>query len=154
MAWTYDETDLDKSTSSGRLNVVRLLVGDTDTLDQLLQNEEINFALSESNNNVYFAGAWAANTISAQYARRVDTKLDGALSADYSSLAKQYKALSNDLREQGQKYSMTGASVLAGGISNASIKAAQSLSDRPAAAFSKGQFDNPPSDSQYIQDND
>lgn len=154
MAWTYDETDLDKSTSSGRLNVVRLLVGDTDTLDQLLQNEEINFALSESNNNIYFAGSWAANTISAKYARRVDTKLEGALSADYSSLAKQYKALSNDLREQGQKYSMTGASVLAGGISNASIKAAQSLTDRPAAAFSKGQFDNRPSDSQYIQDND
>ena len=154
MAWTYDETDLDKSTSSGRLNVVRLLVGDTNTLDQLLKDEEINFALSESNNNVYFAGAWAASTISAQYARRVDTKLDGALSADYSSLAKQYKALSNDLREQGQKYSMTGASVLAGGISNAAIKAAQSLSDRPAAAFAKGQFDNRPSDSQYIQDND
>lgn len=29
--WTYDPTDLDTTTASGRLNVVRLLVGDTDT---------------------------------------------------------------------------------------------------------------------------
>ena len=34
MAWTYDETDLVTTTSSGRLNVVRLLIGDTDTNDQ------------------------------------------------------------------------------------------------------------------------
>ena len=153
MAWTYDETDLDKSTPSGRLNVVRLLIGDTETLDQLLQDEEINFALSESNNNTYFAGAWAANAIAASYARRVTTKLDGALSAEYSDLAKQYKALSNDLREQGQKYSLTGTSLSAGGISDAAIVAAQSLSDRPSPAFSKGQFDNGTA-SQYIQDND
>jgi len=153
MAWTYDETDLDKSTPSGRLNVVRLLIGDTETLDQLLQDEEINFALSESNNNTYFAGAWAANAIAASYARRVTTKLDGALSAEYSDLAKQYKALSNDLREQGQKYSLTGTSLSAGGISDAAIVAAQSLSDRPSSAFSKGQFDNGTA-FQYIQDND
>ena len=59
-----------------------------------------------------------------------------------------------DLREQGQKYSMTSASVRAGGISTAAIDAAQALTDRPSAAFSKGQFDNPPNDSQYIRDYD
>lgn len=154
MAWTYDETDLDKTTASGRLNVVRLLIGDTDTNDQLVKNEEITFALSESNNNVYFAGSWAASVIASLFARKVDTKLDGALSANYSDLAKQYKALSADLREQGQKYSMTSASVRAGGISTAAIDAAQALTDRPSAAFSKGQFDNPPNDSQYIRDYD
>jgi len=154
MAWTYDETDLDKTTAAGRLNVVRLLIGDTDTNDQLIKNEEITFALSESNDNVYFAGSWAAGTIAAQFARRVDTKLDGALSSNYSDLAKQYKALSADLREQGQKYSMTSTSLRAGGISSAAIDAAQALTDRPSAAFSKGQFDNPPNDSQYIRDYD
>jgi len=74
MAWTYDETDLDKTTTSGRLNVVRLLIGDTDTNDQLVKNEEITFALSESNNNVYFAGSWAASVIASLFARKVDTK--------------------------------------------------------------------------------
>ena len=32
MAWTYDETDLVTTSASGRVNVVRLLIGDTDTL--------------------------------------------------------------------------------------------------------------------------
>jgi|SRR5210317_996858 len=154
MAWTYDETNLDSTTAAGRLNVVRLLIGDTDTNDQLIKNEEITFALAQANDNVYFAASWSARTISAQFARRVTTKLDGALSANYSDLAKQYKALSDDLREQGQKYSMTSASLKAGGISNAAIDAAQALTDRPSAAFSKGQFDNPPNDSQYIRDYD
>lgn len=154
MAWTYDETNLVTTTATGRLNVVRLLIGDTDTNDQLIKNEEITFALAQANDNVYFAASWSARTISAQFARRVTTKLDGALSANYSDLAKQYKALSDDLREQGQKYSMTSASLKAGGISNTAIDAAQALTDRPSAAFSKGQFDNPPNDSQYIRDYD
>lgn len=154
MAWTYDETNLVTTSASGRMNVVRLLIGDTDTNDQLVKNEEISFALAQANDNVYFAGSWCASTIAAQFARRVTTKMDGALSANYSDLAKQYKALSNDLREQGQKYSMTSASLKAGGISNAAIDAAQALTDRPSASFSKGQFDNPPNDSQYIRDYD
>ena len=154
MAWTYDETNLVTTTAAGRLNVVRLLIGDTDTNDQLIKNEEITFALSQANDNVYFAASWSARTISAQFARRVTTKLDGALSAEYSDLAKQYKALSADLREQGQKYSMSSGSLRAGGISTAAVKAAQALTDRPDPAFSKGQFDNPPNDSQYIRDYD
>lgn len=154
MAWTYDETNLVTTTAAGRLNVVRLLIGDTDTNDQLIKNEEVTFALAQANDNVYFAASWSARTISAQFARRVTTKMDGALSANYSDLAKQYKALSDDLREQGQKYSMTSASLKAGGISNAAVDAAQALTDRPSASFSKGQFDNPPNDSQYIRDYD
>jgi hypothetical protein len=154
MAWTYDETNLDTTTAAGRLNVVRLLIGDTDTNDQLIKNEEITFALAQANDNVYFAGSWSARTISAQFARRVTTKMDGALSANYSDLAKQYKALSADLREQGQKYSMNSTSLRAGGISNTAIDAAQALTDRPSASFSKGQFDNPPNDTQYIRDYD
>ena len=46
MAWSYDASDLDTTTASGRLNTVRLLLGDTDTLDQQVQNEEVTFALS------------------------------------------------------------------------------------------------------------
>ena len=76
------------------------------------------------------------------------------MSAQYSDLAKQYKALSNDLREQGQKYSMTSASIRAGGISKAVIDVNRALTDRPDPAFAKGQFDNPPNDSQYIRDYD
>ena len=93
MSWSYDSTDLDTTTASGRLNTVRLLVGDTDTLDQQVQNEEVLFALSESGDNVYYAAAWAARAISSKFSRRVTTSLDGSLSANYSDLAKQYKSL-------------------------------------------------------------
>lgn len=154
MAWSYNETDISTSSASGRLNAVRLLVGDTNEDDQLIKDEEITFALAQSNDNIYYSAAWCATTISAQFARRVNTSLDGALSADYSNLSKQFKALSLDLREQGQKYSMSSASIRAGGISNAAVDAAQALTDRPSASFSKGQFDNPPNSSQYIQDYD
>jgi len=53
--WSYSVTDLNTTTASGRLNSVRLLVGDTDTSDQLVQDEEINFALAQANDNVYYA---------------------------------------------------------------------------------------------------
>ena len=43
MAWTYDESDLTTTTASGRLNVVRLLIGDTDTNDQLIKNEAVSY---------------------------------------------------------------------------------------------------------------
>jgi len=97
LSWSYDPTNLDTATVAGRLNTVRLLVGDTDTNDQQVQNEEVIFALTESGNNVYSAAGWAARTIASQYSRRVNTTLDGALKADYSDLATQYFKLAEDL---------------------------------------------------------
>ena len=67
MAWSYEETDLRTTTASGRLNTVRLLLGDTDSNDQQVQNEEIAFALAQNNNNVYYAGAWCARIVAAKY---------------------------------------------------------------------------------------
>ena len=89
MAWSYEETDLRTTTASGRLNTVRLLLGDTDSNDQQVQNEEIAFALAQNNNNVYYAGAWCARIVAAKYSRKVTTSIDNAISADYSDLAKQ-----------------------------------------------------------------
>jgi hypothetical protein len=110
MAWSYDPTDLDTATASGRLNTVRLLVGDTETLDQQAQNEEIMFSLSENGNNIYYSGSWIARAIASKYSRKVNTSLDGALKADYSDLAKQYLLLADNLDYQG-KTSGSGSSV-------------------------------------------
>ena len=144
MAWSYDVTDLDTSTASGRLNTVRLLIGDTDTLDQQVQNEEIIFALSESGDNVYYAAAWAARAISSKYSRRVTTQLDGALSANYSDLAKQYKSLADDLEYQG-KTSGAVIGVLAGGITKSQIQAVRANTNRIEGSFRRDRFKNPPS---------
>lgn len=144
MAWSYDASDLDKTTASGRLNTVRLLVGDTNTADQQAQNEEIAFALSETNDNVYYAAAWIAKTIASQYARQVDTSLDGALSAKYSDLSKNYKALSENLEYQGKKAGAV-VGVVAGGISKTDITTVRANTDRVEGSFRRDRFRNPPS---------
>ena len=121
MAWTYSADDLATGTASGQLNVVRLLIGDTDTLDQQVQDAEVEFALAQSNANVYSAGAWCAKAIASKYARKVTTQLDGALSADYSDLQTHYNALAATLEDQAR---LNGArlGVFAGGINKTTME--------------------------------
>jgi len=144
MAWTYNAADLNTTTPSGRLNTVRLLVGDTDTTDQQVQNEEITFSLAENNDNTYLSAAWIARAISSKYARLVTTKLDGALSADYSDLAKQYQGLADQLEYRGKT---DGASigVLAGGLTKSGIEAVRANTNRIEGSFRRDRFKNPPS---------
>ena len=144
MAWSYDPTDLDNTTASGRLNTVRLLVGDTDTNDQQVQNEEITFGLSENGDSTYLAAAWIARTIASKYARLVTTKLDGALSSNYSDLSKQYMQLADQLEYQG-KTNGAAVGVLAGGITKSGIKAVRSNTNRIEGSFRRDRFKNPPS---------
>jgi len=144
MAWSYDPTDLDTTTASGRLNTVRLLVGDTETLDQQAQNEEILFSLGQNGNNVYYAGAWVARVIASKYSRQVTTQLSGALSADYSDLAKQYMALADNLEYQG-KTAGASVGVLAGGITKSTVEAVRRNTNRIEGSFRRDRFKNPPS---------
>lgn len=143
MAWSYDPTDLDTSTSSGRLNSVRLLVGDTDTTDQQVQNEEITFALTETANNIYAAASWVARTIASQYSRRVNTTLDGALSADYTDLAAQYFKLAEDLEYRGKTNGAV-LGVAAGGLTISDIQAVRANTNRVEGSFRRDRFRNPP----------
>ena len=143
MSWSYDETNLGTDTAAGRLNSVRLLVGDTDTTDQQVQDEEIAFALTQTGDNIYFAGSYVANLIASKYSRRVTTELDGALRAEYSDLAKQYRQTSTALRSDGLRFSGSTFSLYAGGVSVADIKANRYNSDRPKSSFYKDRFDNP-----------
>ena len=144
MSWSYDPTNLDTTTASGRLNSVRLLVGDTDTLDQQKQNEEITFALSQNGNNVYYSGAWIARAIASLYSRRVNTELSGALKADYSELSKQYKTLADTLEYQG-KTSGAAIGVIAGGITKSRVEAVRADTNRIEGSFRRDRFKNPPS---------
>ena len=154
MSWSYNETDLSETSASGRLNAVRFLIGDTDTNDQQVQDEEINFGLSQSNDNIYYAGAVVAEGLAAKFARKVNTEINGALKADYGELYQKFKALSTSLRARGQQTSVGTTALRAGGISLSAIDTARKLSDRPASAFSKDQFANPPAKGKYIQDDD
>lgn len=141
MAFTYDPTDLDTSTTSGKLNTVRLLVGDTDSNDPQVQDNEISFALSE-HTNIYSAAAFVCRFIAAKYARLVTTQLDGALQANYSDLQKQYVTLEASLKALAKTDDGNTLGVVAGGISLADMALVELNADRNPPAFKVGQFDN------------
>lgn len=151
MSWTYDAASLGTSTAGERLNTARFLVGDTDVNDQQVQDEEVTFALSQSGDNVYYAASFLARSIAAKYSRKVTTKLDGALSAEYSDLAKQYRLLSVDLREQGQLYSGGALGLSFGGLRTTDIDAVRADTTRVAPSFRRDRFRYPQVDD-YLPD--
>lgn len=151
MAWSYDPTDLTTDTVSGRLNSVRFLIGDNDTNDQQLQDEEIQFALAQSGDNIYSAGAWSSRALANKFARLVNIDLDGQLAAEYSDLTSQYLQLADSLEYQAKKVS--GAlGMVAGGISKTDMRLARQAPDRVKPSFRRNQFDNPPDDGDYNYD--
>lgn len=149
MTWSYSEDSLDTTTAIGRLNSVRLLVGDTDPTDQLLQDEEINYGLAQTNNNMYYASAWCASTLAAKFARRVTTELNGQLKENYSDLSKQYFKLSAQLRQDGTKYTGTALGLKFGGTEVSEIDSVRQTTDRVKPSFTKDQFKIDSSTSEY-----
>lgn len=144
MSWTYDPSDLDTSTDTGRVNTVRFLVGDTDENDQLLQDEEVSFSLNQSGDNVYYAASYCAAALSSKFTKKVNTKLDGALSADYSDLSEKYRNLSFQLKQDALSKSGTAFGVYAGGISISDVDTVRDNTDRITPAFRRDRFKNPP----------
>lgn len=143
MAWTYSNSELNTTTETGRLNTVRLLIGDIISTDPLLQDEEITFALEQAGQSVYGAASWACRVIAAGFARLVDTQLDGALESKYSDRIKHYTLMSQQLMDLGKSVGGKGMGVFGGGISNIAIRTAEADVDRPSPAFKRNQFVGP-----------
>lgn len=128
--WTYSGNP-----ASSPKDQVRFLVGDTDETDQLLQDEEIEWLISDRGSALAAAVA-AAEAIAAKFARQVD-KAVGDLRLSLSQKAQGYAARAAELRLR----LATGAAPYAGGIS-ASDKEAQELdTDRVPPAFRVGMHD-------------
>jgi len=138
MAWSYDEGNLNTSDALGRLNATRLLIGDTDTNDQQVQDEEISFGLAQANNNVYSAGAWVCRVIAAKYSRSVDSEISGALKESASQLQAHYNSLADNLEYQGQK--LGGLGIAAGGIKVSTVDGIRANTNRVKPEFTKDQF--------------
>lgn len=67
MAFSYDIGRLDLA-----LNQLRLMVGDTNANEPLMQDEEITFVQSTAGSNIYSAAAAVARFIAAKLAKEVD----------------------------------------------------------------------------------
>lgn len=140
--WTYDGVP-GTDTADKRRDAVRLLVGDTDTNDQQIQDAEITFALSQSNDDVYGAGAIIARAIAGKYARLVDTSID-SVKASYSQRSADYFALAVRLDRDSK---MKGGSLglpRVGGVSESTMDSVEDNSDRVDSRFKTRQFSNPP----------
>ena len=134
MTWTYiDPNDTDR-------DQVRFLVGDTDSSDQLVTDEEIAWSLT--NGGVYAAAAQIANAIASKFARKV-TFAEGDLKVQLSDRVKHYSSLSKDLKRQSATRSVT---PYAGGISVSDKESVKEDTDRVKPRFSRGQFNNPSED--------
>lgn len=134
MAWTYNPaipTDRDE---------VRLLIGDTDTNDQLLQDEEITFLLSRAG-DVTQAAIEAARTLQSKFARRADTTVE-SVSVKYSQLSNQFGKIVKNLEAKASKAAAN--NIIVTGISEDAISAAREDADRYRERFYMGKFDNPP----------
>ena len=131
MTWTYS------STSGLDRDYVRLRIGDTVTADPLLTDEEIA-ALVTNEGDKHLAAAAAADTLAAQFARKVD-KTVGKLSISNSQAFTHFSALAKRLRSE---ITMTGG-LYAGGISVSDKNEDKSDSDRVDPAFFVGQFEYP-----------
>jgi hypothetical protein len=126
------------------IDQIRLLVGDTDVTDALLQDEEISFFLTQDD-NVYKAAAIAARTIAGKLARAVtETKFDD-VSQKTTPPSDHYLKLADALEVQANRVSSrVSLGLYAGGTSVSEMATVRENTDR-VPGFWDNQFDALPS---------
>jgi hypothetical protein len=133
MAWSYSGNP-----ASSSRDAVRFLIGDTDTTDQLLSDEEINYMLT-THTIVRRAASESARAIAAKYARLMDRSI-GGLSADFGAKYRQYLELADNLLSKDE---LSPVSPFISGWSRSAKEAEELDTDRETTFGRKGQHDNP-----------
>jgi hypothetical protein len=97
MTWNYSGNPADSP-----VDEIRFLIGDTDTADQLLQDEEIQFLYDTwftIYGTVFYVASIACETIAASYAREAGHSADG-VSVDLGQIQEKFTKQAETLREQ------------------------------------------------------
>jgi hypothetical protein len=143
MTWNYSGDPADSTKDE-----VRFLVGDTCVTNQLVQDEEIDYALGKFSTPT-LAAALVLRTLAAKFSRLVTGSV-GEVSSNCSDMAKAYSKRADEL-DPGGITTSDGLIVLPkfGGISISEKEALDADSDAVQPAFRKGMNDIPggPSDS-------
>ena len=141
MAWTYGGDP-----SANARDAIRFLIGDTDTTDQLLSDEEIAWVNSEASGTstgttaLYDAAYRCCLTIASKLAREADKQI-GDLSVSMSQRAKAYREQAASLKELSGREG--GVPIpYAGGITISDKDIDEENSDIFRTWFSSGQFEN------------
>lgn len=141
MAWNYSGDP-----SKNEKDEVRFLIGDVCKEDQLVQDEEIRYALAQQPTTI-LAAALVLRTLASKFSRMVTTKV-GDISRNCSDLAKAYAAQADELDPDGQTIGSKIVLPSFGGLSLAEKEVLANNSDAVQPSFSKGMDDIPggPSD--------
>lgn len=131
MVWSYsgDPGSSDK-------DAVRFHVQDVISIDPQVNDEEIEFLLTEENNDVLRAAARTAEVIAAKYARQVDKSL-GGYSLSAGRRQEKYERLAAKLWARAGAVGVGLATPFAGGISGTQKKVAEADTDRVLPAFTR-----------------
>lgn len=133
--WTYTFAP-----SSVSRDAVRLLTGQTSSVDdQLLYNEEITYCLSQRA-TVYGAASLGCEVLAGKYAAYPQRESIGALGLTWGDRANSFIEKAKSLRSQ---QAMVGVSPYAGGISKSDMQVDTQDTDRVPMPFTIGQTDNP-----------
>ena len=133
MTFTYSSTSL-----STNLAKVRLRLGDTNSDDPLLTDEEINVYLDDANDDVRGASLRACRAIVAKFARTVNDSAAGINSSKTSKFT-QYKDLLEVLEEDARSGST--ATPFVGGVSRARADDTATDTDFRPHSFGVGMHD-------------
>ena len=93
MTWTYTPADL----ATNETDQLRLEIGDTDINNQLLQNEEIVWAITQES-GYWGSAARCCEMIARFFIGKADVRLGRALMITYSRMAEQYLDMASRLR--------------------------------------------------------
>jgi len=111
---------------------VRFLIQDTVVASAMLQDEEIDFMLTEYP-NYKLAAANCADVLSSKFSGMAEEKTIGNLKLTYRDKSKKYADLANRLRMQASKVVLP----YAGGISQTDKESIEDDDDRVKPAFSR-----------------
>lgn len=137
MTWTYDAATFSESSATGRRNIVRLVIGDTNTNEQQLQDEEIDYFLDSVDDSVYQACLRAVRALIAKYSREGDIWM-GHTRVERSQRVRNYRTLLEKLETDG---SQVIAEMYAGGLSISEKTDLAEDSDAVQPAFKIGMDD-------------
>lgn len=133
---------------TSQLDHVRLLIGDTDCANPLLQDEEIQFFIQEEG-ATFCAAALAAESIAGKLARNTDYRA-GGISKSKSQAFDHYMKLAKRLRARLSEDGLVG--FYAGGLSEAEKISDRQNSDLPQPDFTRERFDHPGVNAPFDED--
>ena len=139
MSWNYTNDPENNTTDE-----IRLLIGDTDSTDEQLSDEELAYYIAQEG-DIYAAAASAARGLAANFARKADKEVDD-LSIRWSQLQDHYLALAEKLDVQS---TMSGVRAYLGGRSKADKLTQEQDTDRVKPQFIVRQFKNPRSTNNF-----